>query len=1257
MAQTSDFIVKNGLQVIANVAIGAFATTKSPPSNGLIVSGSVGIGTATGTVGNILVVASGSSNFIGNIIISNAAPNTSGIQFSDGTFQSTASTGLTNSINSVNASNITITTVTSSGTYYPTFVSGTTGNLTVGTNSYFTINPSTGTITSGIWAGAVVNVGVGGTGLTNIPTNAILVGYTNGAIGQLQYITYNGTSVQGGTAGSGNVLLNTGGVPNWGALTLSSNAAVTGVLGLSNGGTNSALTAQNGGIVYSTTGNLTISNPSALFFNNSSGYLGINTNAPSQYLDVNGAVLFRSNLAILSTTASTGLGTGALTVNGGGSVAGNLYVGGNLTVSGNLIIDNTYINNIFLTTTDTVIISNANSAVSSVSGALQVLGGAGIGGNIFVGNSLWAGNASITNTTATTSGSTGALTVAGGVGIAGNLFTSASAWHGNLSITNSTVSTSTTSGALQVLGGAGIGGNIFVGNSLWAGNASITNTTAASSSSSTIGALTIAGGAGIASGLTTTGFVNFIGSGSQEYTVRFKGSSTGDQFAIATSGTAGFGIANDVLNSAATAYSNYTISASTVTFKTGASSPAAALSITTYGNSTFAQNLTVSSSNISTNTSTGALIVAGGVGIAGNLYASSNVVAASFQPTGLSVPPNGMYLPNTNTLSFATNNTQRATIAATGQFLIGTSTAPAGTGVWEVINNATGGGTEWVFNNSGGGNIAGSSGGGLVFSTFTGAIGSESYTQRMQINSSGNVGIGTTTISAGNALAVYGGGIFLAGNLQVTNTATTTSGIKFADGTYMTTAAVNGAASTMAVTAITTNATYFPVFVAATSGAQPQYVSASLLNFNPSNGNLTVNGNITLSSSGGQNVTATGTSLTLQQTGDTYGTTGLTLENRLNLNGALFFNAGLDLVDFGYLSSSGAQYNTRFEHRSSSLANTNNARGEYQIVDILGAGNRQFPAVFGQSAIIFAVPAFAGGAASSALVGINTLTPKNQLDVNGNMAIGSYAGVSNAPINGAIISGNVGIGTSSIIAGNIVAVYGGNLFVAGNIRLGNTATQIGGIQFSDGTFQSTAPTAATITDDTTTNAPRYINFTSTTSGTLSTINTSSTRLTYYPVNGNVVVGGNLTVSGANGISSFIGNVGIGTTTAIAGYVLSVNGGLAATTKSFVIPHPTKPNTKLQYASLEGPENGVYIRGKLNDTNKIELPDYWSVLVDPNSITVHLTPIGKHQKLYVSKITRDSITVAADGLFGTSTVNCFYTVYAERRDVPKLQVEV
>ena len=119
----------------------------------------------------------------------------------------------------------------------------------------------------------------------------------------------------------------------------------------------------------------------------------------------------------------------------------------------------------------------------------------------------------------------------------------------------------------------------------------------------------------------------------------------------------------------------------------------------------------------------------------------------------------------------------------------------------------------------------------------------------------------------------------------------------------------------------------------------------------------------------------------------------------------------------------------------------------------------------------------------------------------------------------------------------------------------------------------------------------------------------------------------------------------------AGADSTVVGLLTATQKSFTIDHPTKEGMKLRYGSLEGPENGVYVRGKLDGTNVIELPEYWTKLVDPDSITVQLTSIGSAQSLYVEYIVDNTIIVG-----GSENVKCFYMVNGERVDVEKLEVE-
>ena len=106
-------------------------------------------------------------------------------------------------------------------------------------------------------------------------------------------------------------------------------------------------------------------------------------------------------------------------------------------------------------------------------------------------------------------------------------------------------------------------------------------------------------------------------------------------------------------------------------------------------------------------------------------------------------------------------------------------------------------------------------------------------------------------------------------------------------------------------------------------------------------------------------------------------------------------------------------------------------------------------------------------------------------------------------------------------------------------------------------------------------------------------------------------------------------------------------------KPFDIKHPSKEGWRLRYACIEGPEVGVYHRGRVKGQKIIKLPDYWKDLVDVESISVQLQPIGAHQDVIVKRWDDEFIYLQAQG---GMPVNCFYHVYAARKDVNPLYVE-
>ena len=107
-------------------------------------------------------------------------------------------------------------------------------------------------------------------------------------------------------------------------------------------------------------------------------------------------------------------------------------------------------------------------------------------------------------------------------------------------------------------------------------------------------------------------------------------------------------------------------------------------------------------------------------------------------------------------------------------------------------------------------------------------------------------------------------------------------------------------------------------------------------------------------------------------------------------------------------------------------------------------------------------------------------------------------------------------------------------------------------------------------------------------------------------------------------------------------------------KPFDIQHPSKgEGYRLRYACIEGPEVGVYCRGRVKNEKIIRLPSYWKDLVHNDSISVQLQPIGAHQDIIVKRWDDQYIYLQAQGGL---PINCFYHVYAERKDINPLVVE-
>jgi hypothetical protein len=783
--------------------------------------------------------------------------------------------------------------------------------------------------------------------------------------------------------------------------------------------------------------------------------------------------------------------------------------------------------------------------------------GSSVSGSSTFSNDTAAAKVSVTHTTASTSTTTGALVVSGGVGIAGSI------WSGQHVITDTTASTTTATGSLLVFGGLGVSGQINAASLQTTGNAVISGNLTfngvgvfGNATSDTINSLARY----ISDILPSTDNSNDLGNNALGWR-NFKVSGVGTIATLAVTST--------------TASTNTTTGALVVTGGAG-------IAKTSY----FGQDVKILGSTASTNPTTGALVVNGGVGISGRLSVGSSLgdleyyggyFSAGFAASSLDLAVNTI-IRNTATGASAVAGANLI-IDADGVYTY-LGVAPASSGGYATLSTD--------------GALYLSAGAGMTIFASSESINYDAYSDHTFIVASQGVG---TQLTIGAGVSVHN--------------------------TTASTASTNGAFRVIGGAGIA-KTSYF---------GETVFIQGTTASGSTTTGALVVTGGVGI-----------GGSLNVFGTIDVANNIEVLSQKEVRFfNSANTFYTGLRAgspsanVTFNLPIADGTANQVLYTNGSAALGWTSNISGTASIA----TSSVNSATTTDTTSTLYLL----GSRSSTGFAGTAIYVDSSISILGSQVTAGVWGGTAISAVNGGTGQNTYAIGdilyaSSSTALTRLAAGTAGSVLASGGAGAAPSwvLASAGGGGGSGTVTSGTAGSVAFYTGTGTTvgGAP---GFTYTTSGTASTIN----------VFGGGAIG--TTIFTVQATSSTSVRVGIGTN--LPQYELEIVGELSATNKSFVIDHPTKPGKKLRYGSLEGPENGVYVRGELKGSNIIETPDHWIGLVYPDSFTVTLTPISRFSHLYVEKIEDYKVFIADDCM---NPIHCYYTVWAERKDIPKLITE-